>query len=114
MTADDRDQDADILVVLVTGPGIDSLARLGRTIVEERLAACVNLLDGVRSIYRWEGAIEDEGEALAIFKTSPERLPELERRVIELHPYDVPEVIALSVAGGSSAYLSWVAGETAT
>jgi periplasmic divalent cation tolerance protein len=99
--------------VLVTGPDIESLARLGRVIVEESLAACVNLLDGVRSVYRWEGAIEDEGEALAIFKTTPERLPELERRVGELHPYDVPEVIALPVVGGSSAYLSWVAEETA-
>lgn len=103
----------EVVVVLVTGPDAESLAHLGRTVVEERLAACVNLLNGIRSVYRWEGTIEDEGEALAIFKTTAERLDALERRVAELHPYDVPEVIALPVVGGSSAYLSWVAGETA-
>ncbi len=112
MSDDSRDPSAAVLVVLVTGPDIESLAHLGRTIVEERLAACVNLLDGVRSIYRWEGAIEEEGEAMAIFKTSPKRFSELERRVVELHPYDVPEVIALPVVEGSSAYLSWVGEET--
>ena len=101
-----------VVVVLVTGPSVESLARLGRTIVDEKLAACVNVLDGVRSIYRWEGAIEDENEALAIFKTTVAHLHPLERRIAELHPYDVPEVIALPVVGGSSAYLSWVAEET--
>jgi periplasmic divalent cation tolerance protein len=108
-----RGSSANVVVVLVTGPDIESLARLGRTIVDEKLAACVNLLDGVRSIYRWEGAIEDEGEALAIFKTTAERLDPLERRIVELHPYDVPEVIALPVVGGSNAYLAWIVGETA-
>ena len=113
MSEGGRDRTADILVVFVTGPDVESLARLGRTIVGEKLAACVNLLDGVRSIYRWEGAIEDEREALAIFKTTAGRLQALERRVTELHPYDVPEVVALPITGGSSAYLSWVAEATA-
>lgn len=113
VSGDARVGSTDVLVVLVTGPDLESLTRLGRAIVEERLAACVNLLGGVRSIYRWEGAIEEEGEALAIFKTSPDRLAELGRRVAELHPYDVPEVIALPVVGGSSAYLAWVGEGTA-
>lgn len=104
---------ADVVVVLVTGPDVETLARLGRAVVDERLAACVNLMGGVRSIYRWRGAVEDDAEALAIFKTTAERLGSLERRITELHPYDVPEVVALPVAGGSSAYLSWVVEETA-
>ena len=76
--------------------------------MEERLAACVNLLPGVRSIYRWEGEVQDDGEVLLIVKTREDALPALTARVVALHPYDVPEVIALPVAGGSDAYLAWL------
>lgn len=98
-----------VRVVLVTGPDGESLAGLGRRLVEERVAACVNVLDGVRSIYRWEGRVESEDEALALIKTTAARFDELERRIITLHPYDEPEVVALEVTGGSESYLEWVA-----
>lgn len=98
-----------VRVVLVTGPDGESLAGLGRRLVEERVAACVNVLDGVRSIYRWEGRVESEDEALALIKTTTARLEELERRILTLHPYDEPEVVALEVTGGSESYLEWVA-----
>ncbi len=99
---------SDALVVLVTGPDRDTMERLARTLVEERLAACVNLLGGLRSIYRWEGSVEEADEVLAIVKTTRGGLNALAERVRELHPYDVPEVLALPVEGGSEAYLDWV------
>ena len=97
-----------VLAVLVTGPDEETLASLCATLVEERFCACANILPRIRSIYRWEGAVEDEAEALAILKTTEDRLQGLTERVRALHPYDVPEVVALPVAGGSEAYLGWV------
>lgn len=99
-----------VRVVLVSGPDIETLAALARTLVEERLIACANLVDGVRSIFRWQGAVEDEREALAILKTTADRLEALSARVAELHPYEVPELLALPVVEGGAAYLEWVAG----
>jgi len=99
-----------VRVVLVSGPDIETLAALARTLVEERLIACANLVDGVRSIFRWQGAVEDEREALAILKTTADRLEALSARVAELHPYEVPELLALPVVEGAEAYLEWVAG----
>jgi periplasmic divalent cation tolerance protein len=96
------------MIALVTGPNRDSLLQIGRTAVEERLAACVNVLDDVVSVYRWQGAIEQEAESLAIFKTSSARLPMLRDRVLELHPYDEPEFVALRVDSGSPSYLTWI------
>lgn len=96
------------VLVLVTGPDRPTLASLGRTVVEERLAACVNVLDGVRSIYRWEGAVERADEALALVKTTEARLEGLRARVLDLHPYDTPEFVALGVDAGSEAYLRWI------
>jgi len=97
-----------VLVVLVTGPDREALSDLGRTVVSERLAACVNVLGEVRSIYRWEGNVEEELEALALFKTSPGRVAELEARVRTLHPYAEPEFLALEVKAGSRTYMDWV------
>lgn len=97
------------LVVLVTGPDPGTLEELGRSLVEERLAACANLIDGVRSVYRWDGRVEEDDEALALIKTTRGRVDELEARVRELHPYDEPEVVALPVEAGSRSYLEWVA-----
>lgn len=97
-----------VRVVLVTAPDAESGARLARTLVEERLAACVNLLPGVRSIYLWEGRVEDDGEVLLVIKSTAARSDALASRVQSLHPYEVPEVIALPVVGGSSPYLTWV------
>lgn len=98
----------DVAVVLVTGPDRATLRSLSRTLVEERLIACANVLDGVSSIFRWKGAIEEDAEALAILKTTRARLPDLEARVRELHPYDVPEVLAMDAAFGSGPYVDWV------
>ena len=96
------------VVVLLTGPTADTLRAIGGSLVAERLAACVNVLPGVRSIYRWQGAVEESEEALAIVKTTADRLPGLEARVGELHPYELPEILAIEPAGGSTAYLNWI------
>lgn len=98
----------DVRLALVTGPDAD-LRRLGERLVNERLAACVNVLDGVSSVYRWEGAVERAAESLALFKTTAGRLDELRERVLSLHPYDEPEFLSLEVDGGSPSYLRWVA-----
>lgn len=97
-----------VLVVLVTGPDADGLLALGRTLVEERLAACANVVPGVRSVFRWEGKVEECDEVLALLKTTAGRLDALTRRVRSLHPYDEPEVLAIRSAGGSASYHGWV------
>jgi periplasmic divalent cation tolerance protein len=99
-------------VVLCTVPSEDVGASLARTLVEERLVACVNIVPGLRSIYRFQGVVEDERELLLVLKTSAARYPELEHRIRELHPYEVCEVIALDVAAGSQPYLDWLSAET--
>lgn len=101
-------------VVLITVPDDEEQAvALARALVEERLVACVNMLPGVRSLYRWQGKVVDDKERLLVCKTTPERLPQLVRRVKELHTYTVPEVLALPVDSGLPDYLRWVADETA-
>jgi periplasmic divalent cation tolerance protein len=103
----------DVLLVLTTAPGPEEAARLARTLVEERLAACGNVVPGLRSIYRWEGKVQDEGEALLLLKTTRARFPALRDRLLALHPYAVPEVLALPVEAGAEKYLGWVGAETA-
>lgn len=100
-----------VRVVLVTAPGGEAEA-LGRALVGERLAACVNIVPGARSIYRWEGEVQADEEALLVIKTTETRLGALVERVNALHPYDLPEVLALPAEGGSTAYLEWVAEES--
>jgi len=100
----------DALVVLVTAPSAEEAARLARALVEARLAACGNVLPGLRSIYRWEGRVQDEAEALLLLKTTRDRFEALRDELLRLHPYDVPEVLALPVEAGSPAYLAWLAG----
>ncbi len=102
----------DVHVVLVTAPNDAEAARIARTLVEERLVACVNLLPSIRSIYRWEGAVEEATEILMILKSARERVDEVRDRLIELHPYDEPEFLALDVIEGSKSYLNWVLAET--
>lgn len=99
-----------IVVVLVTGPDEETLLGIGRRLVAERLAACCNVLGGVASVYRWKDEIEQEGEALAIIKTTRACLEPLEGAVRSLHPYEEPEFLVLPILGGSEGYLSWVAG----
>jgi periplasmic divalent cation tolerance protein len=101
------------LVVLSTFPDAEQAARVARTLVDERLAACVNLIATVRSIYRWQGAVQDDAEALAVIKTTADRYPALAARLAELHPYEVPEIIAVPLAGGHTSYLAWLAGQVA-
>jgi periplasmic divalent cation tolerance protein len=98
-------------VLFSTFPSADVAASVARTLVDETLCACVNLVPAVRSIYRWQGAICDEQEVLAIVKTTDERVTALQARLVELHPYEVPEALVLPVIGGHAAYLAWVAGE---
>lgn len=99
----------DYLVVLVTCKNRREGQRIARALVEQRLAACVNVLQApVRSVYRWKSRVESAAEVLLIFKTSRRRFPELEAAVRRLHSYEVPECIALPVVAGSRAYLAWL------
>jgi periplasmic divalent cation tolerance protein len=95
---------------LVTAGSIENAEQIARALVEERLAACVNIVPGVRSIYRWQGQIADEAEWLLVMKSTRGRYAALEARVRELHSYAVPEVIALTIAEGSRPYLDWLVG----
>jgi len=99
-------------VVLVSTPGAEAGRQLARVLVEERLAACGSVVPAVTSVYRWQGAVEEEEEALVVLKTAADRVEALTRRTRELHPYDVPEILALPVSAGNPAYLEWVIEET--
>jgi periplasmic divalent cation tolerance protein len=96
------------IVVLVTCGSEEEGLNIARTLVEERLAACVNLLSPIRSIYRWEGKTCDEKEWLLIIKTKKERFEDLEKKVKSLHSYSVPEIIGLPIVEGTSSYLQWL------
>ena len=100
-----------VCVVLVTAPE-DAAAELARALVGERLAACVNLVPGIHSIYRWKGEVEEDDEILLVAKTPRDRVEALSERVRELHPSELPETLALPAVGGSAAYLDWVRAET--
>jgi periplasmic divalent cation tolerance protein len=97
-----------VAIVLTTLGADADAAALGRTLVDERLAACVNVLPVMTSIYRWHGQVEQEREQQLVIKTAGDRLPALEARLRELHPYELPEFVVLTAAGGSDAYLAWV------
>jgi len=100
----------DKVVVLVTCANAREAGRIARAVVNERLAACVNVVTApVRSVYRWKGKVETASERLLIIKSSRKRLSALRREIERLHSYGVPEVIALPIAAGSPAYLSWLA-----
>jgi len=96
------------LLVFSTFPEAKTARAIGKTLVEERLIACVNLLPQVESIYRWQGAVETSSEVLALMKTTASMYPKLETRWRELHPYEVPELIAVNISAGWPAYLDWV------
>ncbi len=95
-----------------TCPDRDSAQHISHALVEERLAACVSVLPGVHSIYHWQGAIEQSEQVLLLIKTSAARLPALLERISQLHPYEVPEAVAVAVAAGNPAYLDWIEAET--
>ena len=96
------------LIVFVTAPNKDEANRIAETLVFERLAACVNILQTIESVYRWEGKVTKDQEVFLIIKTTDNRYSELEQRVHELHSYTTPEIIALKIERGSQAYLDWV------
>ena len=102
-----------VVVVLVTCANEEQGVSIARSLVGERLAACVNLVRGIRSIYRWRDRLEDEQETLLLVKTRTRLLARVERRVRELHTYEVPEVVALPLVAGSKPYLDWVLESTA-
>ena len=102
----------ELVAVLISAPDADTARRIGRALVEERLAACANVVPGVQSIYRWRGAVEEASEVLLVVKTRASRADALAARVRSLHPYELPEVVVLPVRGGSRAYLQWVAAES--
>jgi len=96
-----------IRVVLCTCPTGEA-ERIARTVLEERLVACVNVMAGVKSLYWWKDAIHSDEESLLVIKTPSENYPALEKRLLEIHPYTTPEVLCLDVVDGSRSYISWV------
>ncbi len=98
----------DILIVFCTFPDLGKARETGTALVAAQLAACVNLIPAVESIYRWEGKVETAAEVLAIFKTTPAAWPRFESRLRELHPYDVPEIVALKPEQVAESYARWV------
>ncbi|HEY8010495.1 MAG TPA: divalent-cation tolerance protein CutA [Rudaea sp.] len=101
-----------VLIVLCTCPDDTVGERIATALVEERLAACVNRLPGVASTYRWQGKVCRDSEQLLLIKTTCERFDALRERIVELHPYELPEVIALDITTGLDRYLAWVVAET--
>lgn len=98
----------EMLMVFTTFANAEDAARAVRTLVEERLIACGNLLPGVRSLYRWEGKLEDQSEVMVIMKTRKQDWTALISRLHELHPYQVPECVAIRIASGSPKYMAWL------
>ena len=101
-------------IVLVTCGSIAEARKIGRRLVEKKLAACANIVPRVESIYRWKGKVERAREVLVVTKTNANRLSELEREVTRLHSYDVPEFIVLPIIAGSRKYLAWLQQSTTT
>lgn len=100
------------VLVFITAPNRRESQRLANVLVAERLAACVNIMGAIASVYRWQGKIEKAGEHLLLAKTTRTRFPALRRRVKALHSYSVPEIVALPILEGNPAYLSWIETET--
>lgn len=98
----------EVLIVCCTFPEVALARQIGTTLVEKQLAACVNLIPAVESIYRWHGRLENSSEVLAIFKTSAATYPDLERELAKLHPYDVPEIVAIQPTAVAASYRAWV------
>jgi periplasmic divalent cation tolerance protein len=100
------------VLVYVTAPNREEAVKIGRTVVSESLAACANVLDGMTSIFRWHGELQQETEALLLIKSRAELAHQLVHRIEELHPYDVPAIIVLPIVAGSTLFMSWIDEET--
>ena len=109
-----RNTDAQILVILITTPSRREAVRIGEAVVKKKLAACANVLSPVTSIFRWKGRIEKSREVLLILKTTGRRYAALAKTIGSMHPYEVPEIIALKVTKGLPRYIAWVHRETAS
>lgn len=103
---------ADEIVVLITASSIKEAQKLGKSLVKEKLAACVNVIPDIISIFNWQDEVCEEGEVLMIVKTSGEKFSVLEKKIKKEHSYDVPEIIALPILTGSKEYLNWIRQET--
>jgi periplasmic divalent cation tolerance protein len=101
-----------VLVAHCSCPDTETAARIARQLIEERLAACVQAIPGVASTYRWQGEVQCATEVLLLIKTSRARFDALKTRLTDLHPYDLPELVAVDAVDGLDAYLGWVEGET--
>ena len=99
---------SNVKLILCTFPNTEQARQIGTVLVERQLAACVNLVPAVESIYRWQGKVETASEVLAIFKTRADGFPAFERALTELHPYEVPEIIAIEPADVAAPYLAWL------
>ena len=102
----------DFVLAYITTKDKGQAVAIGRALVEERLAACVNIIDNMMSIYRWDGEINTDSEAVLIAKTSSHKFPALTERVKQLHSYTCPCVVSMAITGGNQQYLDWLAGET--
>lgn len=98
----------DVILILSTFPSIEQARQIGTVLVEKQLAACVNLLPGVESIYRWQGRVETSTEVLAIIKTTAARQPDLFAALAAMHPYEIPEILTLEPSAVSPAYVKWI------
>jgi periplasmic divalent cation tolerance protein len=98
----------DFQIVLSTCADREEAERIAQALVEQRLAACVNILPGVQSVYRWQGAVEIAAEVLMLIKTSPAQLGKVQSTIAGLHSYEVPEFLVLPISAGSEAYLAWL------
>lgn len=108
----DQAAQTEVFMVYCTCPDRDTASALARELVAENLAACCNVVEGMTSVYRWQGKVEEDPEVLLIAKTTRERYPALERSIQGNHPYELPEILAVPVTAGLAGYLDWVAEET--
>ncbi len=104
---------SDARIILSTIDSLPAAEIIAQTLVSEFLASCVNIIPGLQSVYRWEGAIHNEKELLLIIKTSSDKTEATLSRLVEIHPYDLPEAIALDIQNGYAPYLNWIVNETA-
>ena len=98
------------VILICNSPNIENAKLISHTLVKEKLAACVNLFSGITSVYEWEGSIEEESEVTLLIKTKVDYVNDIENRIIDLHPYDTPEIIQINVPASNSKYYDWLNG----